>query len=72
MREPPKKSYAQQSGVNYADEAPNKITRRDAAYIDTVLKQKFIRGHAMKVHVNQMNLVRGNARANTGFRRKKP
>lgn len=65
-----KESYAEQSGVNYANEAPRKIKRRDAAFIDNQLKNMFIRGHAMNVHNNHMSIVRTNAQLNT--RRKVP
>jgi len=69
--EPPKKSFAKQSGVNYANESPNKIKRQDAEYIDKQLNVIFIKGHAHNVHDKQMDLVRGNAKRNA-IRRKMP
>jgi hypothetical protein len=55
--------HVRKSG-NPAKEAPKKMKRGDAHYIDTKLRETFIRGHAMNVHNKHMDLVRGNAQRN--------
>ena len=61
-------NYPRKSG-NPAAEAPKKMRGSDVAYIDGKRKKTFIKGHAMNVHRDQMDLVRNNAVAN---RRKVP
>lgn len=55
---------------NPAKESPKKMRRQDAHFIDTKLRETFIRDHATNVHKKQMDLVRGNAQRNQ--RRKIP
>ena len=61
--------HARKGGTNPAHEAPKKMRGSDRHYIDTKLKKTFIKGHAVNVHRNHMDIVRNSAVAN---RRKVP
>ncbi len=62
-------NYPRKGGTNPAAEAPKKMRGSDVAYIDGKRKKTFIKGHAMNVHRDHMDIVRNSAVAN---RRKVP
>lgn len=59
--------HVKKSG-NPAHDAPKKMRKGDAGYIDTTVRRVF-GGHAMTVHNRQMDLVRTNARRNAANRK---